>query len=194
MHGVAGELEKLKKEIELLNSSLDSERHHHLIDIQSRFKRCLEILQINSEEGLALFLKHTSAEEDLEEYLAMKFNMTKAETTLFLKRVLNMPAVFSKEQMIATFIKKIGGEIEIINKDIISSAYSELVALILQQSGSIDEFLKQHNFDKTKVMHYYLVEKIMNKVLLLRRASAESNQKLMAMITTHLLNLSRNFY
>lgn len=58
-----------------------------------------------------------------------------------------------------------GKDVELIDKDTIAQYYTELVALIIEQSNTVEDFLKAHAFDKSKIMHYYLVEKIMNKVL-----------------------------
>lgn len=179
------ELEQLRKEKEGLNLSLDSERHSHLIDVQLRFKRCLEILQINTEEGLANFLKGASESEDLEEYLAMKFNVTKAESSLFQRRVLCLQAPYSKQQLIQRFIQNVGKDVTLIDKDQIAKHYTRLVANILQQQPSVDEFLKVNGFDKVKIMHYYLVEKIVSRLV---------PEATMHQLTTHLLNQSRNFY
>jgi hypothetical protein len=53
-----------------------------------------------------------NAEDDLEEFLAMKFNMTKAESALFIKRILALTTgKFTKEQMIAKFILYMGKDI-----------------------------------------------------------------------------------
>ena len=73
---------------------MNAEKINHLQDIESRFKRCLEILQINDTKGLSNFLKSAltekSSEEDLEEYISMKFNMNISESTLFLNKILGL--------------------------------------------------------------------------------------------------------
>jgi hypothetical protein len=56
-----------------------------------------------------------TSEQDLEEYLAMKFNMTKSESSLFLKRVLCLSGAFSKNEMIERFIQKVGKDVEVID-------------------------------------------------------------------------------
>ncbi len=82
----AWEMDSLKGEIETLKQLLEQEKYNHLMEIQSRFTRCLEILQINDQKGLTGFLKSNdkSSEEHIEEFVAMKFNMTKEESTLLL--------------------------------------------------------------------------------------------------------------
>lgn len=59
-----------------------------------KFKRCLEILQIHNVTGLTNFMRAADKanEEDLEEFLAMKFNMTKSDCRLFISKVLCLSA------------------------------------------------------------------------------------------------------
>ena len=95
----------LKKEIATLTQSLETERHSQLIDVQNRFRRCLEILQIHDVKGLQNFMKGAdNGDDDHEEFIAMKFNMTKAESALLLKRVLCLTGAYSKQEMIERFI------------------------------------------------------------------------------------------
>lgn len=46
----------------------------------------------------------------------MKFNMTKSESALFLKRILNLTGQFTKEQMIAKFMYVMAMDVKIIDK------------------------------------------------------------------------------
>jgi hypothetical protein len=49
-------------------------------------------------------LSEKNSEEDLEEYISMKFNMNLSEATLFLKKVLGLTGEFSKQDVIDRFI------------------------------------------------------------------------------------------
>ena len=91
----------------------------------------------------------------------MKFNMTKSESALFLKRVLCLTGTYSKTDLIDRFISKIGKDVEIIEKEKINKAYQELTVIIVEFYPNVEEFLDKNNFEKVKIMHYYLVEKIL---------------------------------
>jgi len=111
-------VQKLQKEVDRLTAELENEQKNHLLDIESRFKRCLEILQINDTKGLSNFLKSAltekNSEEDLEEYMSMKFNMNISESTLFLKKVLGLTGNFSKQDVINKFISKLGSQVHML--------------------------------------------------------------------------------
>ena len=106
------QIDGLKKEVIDLNEILGNERESYLLEIENRFKRCLEILQIHDVAGLSAFFKTAPTEkktdEDMDEYLAMKFNTTKSESDLFLKKVLCLEGKYTKVDMIERFIERIG--------------------------------------------------------------------------------------
>jgi hypothetical protein len=61
-------------------------------------------------KGLTGFLKSNdkSSEEHLEEFIAMKFNMTKEESTLLISKVLKLSGKLTKVDVINAFINTIG--------------------------------------------------------------------------------------
>jgi hypothetical protein len=124
----------------------------------------------------------------------MKFNMTKVESAIFLKKVLCLTGKYQKEEMIERFISKIGKEVAVLDKDKVTKAYLELTIAILAQNKNVDEFLSKNNFDKTKIMHFYLVEKIISATLKTSKHTPAEQSHLILTIITHLLNQSRNFY
>lgn len=94
----------------------------------------------------------------------MKFNMTKAESALFIKRILCLTGEFTKESLIERFILKIGSQVEILAKEVVAKAYQDLAVCILEKYQSIEEFFTQNNLQKSKFMHYYLVEKMLHGI------------------------------
>lgn len=126
----------------------------------------------------------------------MKFNTTKAESSQFLRKVLEIQGKYTKGELMGKFIEKVGDDVVIIDKDKIANAYKELAVLILEQHATVEEFLSKNNFERVKVMHFYLVEKVILRVLRARQYRNKSfdYDSLLNMIITHLLNQSRNFY
>ena len=94
----------------------------------------------------------------------MKFNMTKEESTLLLHKVLQLSAKFTKADVIDAFITKIGNQVVIIDKDKTAKAYQQLTSKIITKYLSIDQFFSMVNLDKSKIMHYYMMEKVLFSV------------------------------
>ena len=111
---------EMKKELLKLKEELENERKNRVVDIEMRFRRCLEILQINEVRGLNTFFKSAltekMGEEDLNEFVSMKFNMNITESTLFLQKVLNLTGKFSKNDVIEKFIEKVGKHVVLLEK------------------------------------------------------------------------------
>ena len=127
----------------------------------------------------------------------MKFNMTKGDSGLFLRSVLGYTrSTSSKSEMVDLFVAKIGSEINILDKEKVEACYLELTANILEQYPSVEDFLQKNSFEKAKLVHYYLVEKMLATVLKQRQLKIKSFEAevVQHMIITHLLNQSRNFY
>ena len=127
----------------------------------------------------------------------MKFNMTKGDSGLFLRSVLGYTrSTSSKSEMVDLFVAKIGSEINILDKEKVEVCYLELTANILEQYPSVEDFLQKNNFEKAKLVHYYLVEKMLATVFKQRQLKIKSFEAeiVQHMIITHLLNQSRNFY
>jgi len=62
-------------------------------------------------------LTEKNSEEDLEEYISMKFNMDIKESILFLNKVLGLTGSFTKQDIIEKFIAKIGKQIKLLEKE-----------------------------------------------------------------------------
>jgi hypothetical protein len=67
-----------------------------------------------------------SSEEHLEEFIAMKFNMTKEESTLFISKVLNLTGKLTKIDVINAFINTIGKQVVVIDNDKTANAYQQM--------------------------------------------------------------------
>ena len=163
------ELVKLQQEVERLTTDLDSVKKNHLLEIELRFKRCLEILQINDVKGLSTFLKSAltekNSEEDLEEYISMKFNMDIKESMLFLNKILGLTGNYNKQDIIEKFIAKVGKHIKLLEKEQVTQAYRELTVHIVNKFQTVQQFLNLNSLDSTRVIHFYLLEKMMKQVL-----------------------------
>jgi hypothetical protein len=62
-------------------------------------------------------LTEKNSEEDLEEYISMKFNMDIKESILFLNKVLGLTGNYTKQDIIEKFIAKIGKQIKLLEKE-----------------------------------------------------------------------------
>lgn len=122
--------------------------------------------------------------------------MTKEESTLLLQKVLNLSGKFTKADVINAFIQTIGNQVVIIDKDKIAKAYQQLTAKIIKKYLSVDQFFQMVNLEKSKIMHYYMMERVLFNVFdLTKEDSSQDNvASLIRMIIIHLLNQSRNFY
>ena len=119
---------EMRKELENLKEELENERKNRVVDIEMRFRRCLEILQINEVKGLNTFFKSaltekSGEEEDLNEFVSMKFNMNITESTLFLQKVLKLTGKFSKNDVIERFIEKVGKNVVLLEKAKVMQGY-----------------------------------------------------------------------
>jgi hypothetical protein len=52
----------------------------------------------------------------------------------------------------------------IIDKDKTAKAYQQLTSKIITKYLSIDQFFSMVNLDKSKIMHYYMMEKVLFSV------------------------------
>ncbi len=84
-----------------------------MMDVQAKFKRCLDILQINEVKGLTNFLKNEKEDVSVTEQIAMKFNMTREESNMLITKVLNAS---SRGEIIEKFIEIIGKQVVILDK------------------------------------------------------------------------------
>jgi len=149
--------------------------------------------------GLTNFLKTSdkAADEELDEFLAMKFNMTKSDSSIFMRAVLgHSRSDHSKANLIEKFAEKIGKQVAILDKNKIQECYLELTTNVLGQYTTVDEFFQKCNFEKPKLVHHYLIEKALTKALKYRQEKVPSFDltPVLEVIVTHLLNQSRNFY
>ena len=62
-------------------------------------------------------LTEKNSEEDLEEYISMKFNMDIKESTLFLTKILGLSGNYTKQDIIEKFIAKVGKHIKLLEKE-----------------------------------------------------------------------------
>ena len=53
----------------------------------------------------------------------------------------------------------------LLEKDKVVKGYLELTVHILDHHASVSDFLAKNNIDSARVMHFYLVEKMINQAL-----------------------------